>query len=83
MYADNQCLECASVHITTYEVFLVGSYASLIENKIFLESLRFALQEMAVVISGIKNAWLNFLGLELECLTVLSQTLCIGLEFCL
>lgn len=56
MYADNQCLECASVHITTYEVFLVGSYASLIENKIFFESLRFALQEMAVVISGIKNA---------------------------
>lgn len=56
MYADNQCLEWASVHITTYEVFLVGSYASLIENKIFFESLRFALQEMAVVISGIKNA---------------------------
>lgn len=33
----NQCLEYASVHIVTYAVFLVGSYTSLIENKIFLE----------------------------------------------
>lgn len=33
----NQCPECISLYIVTYAVFLVGSFTSLRENKIFLE----------------------------------------------